>query len=417
MAHPKKIDKLQKKLELEANKEEGVEEIDKLVSLAFDEDPQIRLEVAKRLAQKLEDPRAVLALLELSSDKNKEVQTTAKNILENYNSPDKEAFVSLGKFFEELKEKQIDQEEIQKEKSLMLPQIEKLFTSNKAKEKLLPSIDKIFEKTLSKTKKEKSVLVAQTETIEKEIPKIEEHNIKDKLHADLQAKEKPAQMEELTTRSQNQKQEINEIASIPLPQEIKQKIDSPIFSIPKIEQPPEEIEEENQEQESIPVSFLEIYKRAYLLAITAGIKASDLNKEKKRLINETKKNIALAFKLALKKAQQEGGIESLSGLKVGMKKINTLPLEVIEVLEVNIEKNKKQIPYSKLIVSDGKTSLPFYLDKKKAEGIKKTDHIAIKGAYVDYLLKNPYAQKESEKGELCLFLSKKGQINIIRTNE
>jgi len=48
---------------------EQVDEIDKLVALTFDENPKIRLSVAQDLSKHSEDPRALLALLELSSDK------------------------------------------------------------------------------------------------------------------------------------------------------------------------------------------------------------------------------------------------------------------------------------------------------------------------------------------------------------
>ncbi|MCM8830611.1 MAG: HEAT repeat domain-containing protein [Candidatus Omnitrophica bacterium] len=385
-------DRTQKRLDMENNiKQEFQEgdEIDKLVSLSFDENPATRKECAKKLGNFLSDPRAILALIDLSADKDEEVKQTAKKILENYHSPDKEAFSSLEKFFEKLHENTFVPEEIEKQKSLMLPQVEKLFTSQIAKEKLLPSIEKLFSRKSKKLSDE-------------ELPKGKK---KEDLPLSFFEQEQAKEQKEIATK---QETDLN----FPLPDSIKEKISSPIFSIPKIESL--EKEEEFEEQEKLPSNFLDFYKYAFILASTPGIKASDINKEKKHLISVIKHNISLAFKLAIKKAKQEGGIESLAGLKVGMNKISTLPLEVLDLADVYIPKGKKNLLFLRILLSDGKNSLALYLPKEKGAGIGKGDLITLKNVHVDFIIKNPNATSSSEKGELCFLLSKNSQIIITR---
>ncbi|MFN3910266.1 MAG: HEAT repeat domain-containing protein [Candidatus Anstonellaceae archaeon] len=396
----KSEDKQQKRLIMDnqnigQNAEEG-DEIDRLVSLSFDENPAIREEVAKKLAHFLSDPRAILALIDLSADKNELVKQTAKKVLEKYQSSDKEAFSSLEKFFEKLHESTLVPEELEKQKNLMMPQVEKLFSSQVSKEKLLPSIEKLFSR-----KSKKEVLQATSEQKEKVLASISslegEPKTKEKKEGvDIQQKE--------TTMAAD--------LDFPLPSSVKEKLSSPILSIPKIEHSEELVSEEKEEK--FPISFLDFYKLAFSLASTPGIKASDLTKEKKHLLSVLKHNLSLAFKIAIKKAKQEGGIDSLSGLKIGMKKISTLPLEVLDVSSVSILKGKKAITLVRVLLSDGKSHLPLYLSQEKGLGIKKGDLVSLKNVYVDFIIKNPNASSDHEKGELCFLLSKNSQIIITR---
>ncbi|MEM4137341.1 MAG: HEAT repeat domain-containing protein [Candidatus Anstonellaceae archaeon] len=393
----KSLDKIQKKLPSEIIQQEEGDEIDKLVSLTFDEDSKVREEVAKKLGNYLSDPRAILALIDLSSDKNENVKQAAKKALENYVSPDKEAFSSLEKFFEKIHQSEDEQKEWEAQKSLMFPQVEKLFTSKVAKEKLLPSIEKFFSKRTARPQKslqsDSQPTLTQLEEQQNQQQTIEKSSISLENHSEVEVKSE-------------------EESSFPLPQSIKEKLSSPLLSIPKIDSN-ENLEE--QEEEKLPLSFLDIYKFAYTLATNPTIKAADLNKEKKKLINLTKHNINLAFKLAIKKAKEEGGIDSFSNLKAGMKKLSTLPLEVLDFSWAYITKGKKQLKMARIVLSDGRSTLPLYLEEKRATGITKGDLLVLKNCYVDFLIKNPHAQREDEKGELCLFLSDNSTLSIIRT--
>ncbi|MCX8163666.1 MAG: HEAT repeat domain-containing protein [Candidatus Micrarchaeota archaeon] len=404
----KATDKVQKKFSFQKPvDEDSGDEIDKLVSLTFDENPKVREEVAKKLANHLSDPRAILALIDLSADKHESVKQTAKKVLENYQSPDKEAFSSLEKFFEKIHQSEDEQKEWEAQKSLMFPQVEKLFSSQVAKEKLLPSIEKLFSKRAKHQKHSQSQQANQPTLFElagqeSTVQNIESVESKKSSITEDTIKEKPTS---LSSKEQD--------LDFPLPENIKEKLSSSVLSIPKLEEDDSTLE--SPEEEKLPLSFIDIYKFAFVLASNPATKASDLNKEKKRLLSLTKHNINLAFKLAIKKAKEEGGIDSFSSLKAGMKKLSTLPMKVVEVSPSQITKGKKQIKVNRILLSDGKTSLPLYLDEQKSFGIVAGDYITIKNCYVDYLIKNPSATKESEKGELCLFLSNNGSILISRS--
>ncbi|MDE1798542.1 MAG: HEAT repeat domain-containing protein, partial [Candidatus Micrarchaeota archaeon] len=118
--------------------------IDKLVSLTYDSDPAVRQKAAVELS-KIDDPRAIFALLELSSDKDQGVQGLARAGLENFKE-EKEAIVNLEKIFEARQEgKPIPAEEAQATRSKLMPSIERLFTKHKdMRSKMMPSIEKLF---------------------------------------------------------------------------------------------------------------------------------------------------------------------------------------------------------------------------------------------------------------------------------
>ena len=58
--------------------EDKPDDLDKIVAQAFDSDPQVRLKVANSLS-KIDDPRAIFALMELSSDKDEAVKEVAQH--------------------------------------------------------------------------------------------------------------------------------------------------------------------------------------------------------------------------------------------------------------------------------------------------------------------------------------------------
>jgi hypothetical protein len=69
---------------------------------------------------------------------------------------------------------------------------------------------------------------------------------------------------------------------------------------------------------------------------------------------------------------------------------------------------------SRILLSDGKTSVPLYVPPERAQGIKTGDLISLRSAIADYQIKNPDAASDAEKGELVLKLSKNGQMMITK---
>jgi hypothetical protein len=172
---------------------------------------------------------------------------------------------------------------------------------------------------------------------------------------------------------------------------------------------PQMMEEEGVK---MPRHALYYYKLAYAIALTPGIKASEIKKEKERLMKQAKTGIELAFEIAVKRTHQEG-IENLSGLKPGLKKLSTLPLEVLDNMVVSVPHGKKLLAYNRILLSDGKHQLPLYVQPPRADGIKPGDLLSLRDAMVDYWVKsNPVPG--GQPGELVLLLGKNGQLIVTK---
>jgi hypothetical protein len=213
-------------------------------------------------------------------------------------------------------------------------------------------------------------------------------------------------------QSQAIKQRMEEATNFPIPEYLQPKPPSPVASIPSmLDEPPlEQVVEE--EGVKMPRHALYYYKLAYAIALTPGIKASEIKKHKERLIKEAKQDIELAFELAIKRTHHEG-IESLAGLKPGMKRLSTLPLEVLDNVVVSVPHGKKLVAYNRILLSDGRHQLPLYVQPPRADGIKPGDLLSLRDAMVDYWV-NPNPIAGSPPGELVLLLGKNGQLIVTK---
>ncbi|MCX6773218.1 MAG: HEAT repeat domain-containing protein [Candidatus Micrarchaeota archaeon] len=136
--------------------EDKPDSIDSLVAKAFDSDPHVRLKVAQDLGR-IDDPRAVFALIELSTDKEEIVKVAAQHSLGNFKE-DAETIVSLEKMLQARKDQKsqpvpapaASQSQHQPSTQQMAPSIEKLFSHyepkkrEQVKRKLFPSLQKFF---------------------------------------------------------------------------------------------------------------------------------------------------------------------------------------------------------------------------------------------------------------------------------
>ena len=143
------------------------------------------------------------------------------------------------------------------------------------------------------------------------------------------------------------------------------------------------------------------YKLAYDLARTAGTKKNALMREQKRIIANLKKDVELAFKLAMGKVEEEGS-PTLSGLKPGMKRLCFAPMQVLSVSEMQFGKKGA---YAKIVITDGQKSVPLLVPSEKARGISASDQLSLRDAQADYLV---------ETSELVLLLPPKSKMLISR---
>jgi hypothetical protein len=118
-------------------------EIAKIISLTFDSNPHVRIGAARKLSDS-SDPAALLALLELANDKNKEVSRVANEILEKtkLNKPDMLPLTELFKGVDfsggAAKSEEIpgiDSEEEIKRKERIIDPIQKAFERSIGKER------------------------------------------------------------------------------------------------------------------------------------------------------------------------------------------------------------------------------------------------------------------------------------------
>ncbi|MFA5108892.1 MAG: hypothetical protein WC492_05195 [Candidatus Micrarchaeia archaeon] len=404
-----------------------IDEIDKLVSLTFDENPKIRKKVVEDLSKHSQDPRALLALFELSSDKDAQISIIAKSALGSYKQTDAEAFTSLEKFFADTRrEAPESQEELQTAQNRLMPSLEKLFSKNVVRDKLMPSLEKLFSHSSSSShqasqKNASDGELSSIEFVHSRKALLEQAEKSVGIPVSMQAPEELREKRYVSSQTQTSfaskdkhptQAQLDDAADFPLPEHLENIVHSPVASIPIMGD--EIVSDLRQAEDNLPISRLDYYKWAYTFAIKPGIKASDIKKEKLRLIKEIQQNIDVAFRLAVARAREEG-IDSLSGLKPGMKKLTTLPLEVVDHQLVCIPKGKtKTIELSRLLLSDGKQSLPLYVAPSRAEGIRTGDLVSLRGAFVDYLIKDAAAPEDAKKGELVFRLSKHGQLIVTK---
>lgn len=529
--------------------------IDKLVSLTYDSNSEVRRQAAQALA-KIDDPRAVFALLELGADKDPAVQDLARSSLDHFKGEEKETLVSLEKIFEARQEGKPPPQDIAEARQKLMPSLERLFSKNKAaRDRLMPSIEKLFSwmpnpsagghpagpassapasnapaayattrslqppastHASSPTSRASFEQVATAHLTEEEKEKAsaeraeasasmrapapsaysgssdaggdgdEDDDASDALPASVPISQhsdplasvqsiRPSAKSALeqaeadvgvpahlrssddlrrmrggagyssqarafesdaplsgprpgaglsggafasgqrshpSSSSSSMQARMEEATNFPVPEYLQPKAPSPTSAIPAMmeEAAPEPMLEE--EGVKMPRHALYYYKLAYAISMTPGIKASEVKKERERLIKEAKADIELAFELALKRTQAEG-IESLSGLKPGMKKLSTLPLEVLDNVVVSVPHGKKLLAYNRLLLSDSKHQMPLYVPPPRADGIRCGDLLSLRDAYVDYWVKSNPAPGGSP-GELVLMLGKNGQLIVTK---
>ncbi|MCX8197357.1 MAG: HEAT repeat domain-containing protein [Candidatus Micrarchaeota archaeon] len=346
-----------RQISLAETSEEKPDQIDSLVAKAFDSDPKVRLHVAQELG-KIDDPRAVFALIELSSDKDEQVRTAAQRSLDNFKE-EKDAIISLEKLLAERKESP-QPSSSSKVSQLMAPTIEKLFSHyepqkrESVKRKLLPSLQKLF----GFSKQDLDPLQGLD-------------------HIAPEMKEEMAAKEE---------QKPQNAANFPLE---------------KHQEPPLEEAEEQQQKEEFEQSKL--FEIAYRIATTPGFGKADLKREQNRILSSFKKELSLAFKMAAAKAAQEG-LASLSNLKPGMKNLSFAEMQVISVSDAPIASSKKKA-YVKLRISDGQKEQALLVPQERASGISPQDKIILKNVWVDFLV---------ESNEVVLVVKPKSKILVVK---
>lgn len=371
--------------------EDKPDSTDSLVAKAFDSDPKVRLKVAQDLG-KIDDPRAVFALIELSSDKEEAVKIAAQKSLGQFKE-EAETIVSLEKMLAERKEQKAQPSTPQAVSQSMVPTIEKLFSHyepNKresVKKKLFPSLQKLF--GFSK----------------QDLDPLQEL---EKIGSQPSAPQVPEQEKDSGIPAENapnfpfgQKKE-------PMPEkrdlvEIEEGDHEPAIPASGTEAEYEEdgpTEEEKEHMQQVAENRL--YSLAYRIATTPGMGKAELKREQNRLLANFKKEVGLAFKLAEERAAEEG-LASLSNLKPGMKNLSFAEMQVVSISDAGYGARKK--PFAKVRLSDGHKEAAVLIPSERAHGIAQQDRLILKGVSVDFLV---------EGNEVVLVVKNKSRVMVVK---
>ena len=397
--------------------EQATANISKLVSLTFDESPEVRKQAALSLGA-IDDPAAVFALVELTYDKDPSVRELAQTCLEGKRKTEPElmsfaSIFSAGAKKEERKEEKVPADAREK----MLRPITEIFEkrlgkerAEMAKSKLMPSIEKVYQKAQHQggKKKEENRKVMQeflTNYLEvmSDLDRIGDGSapMEAEAHAaeapSAPAAEAPAAPAASTETAEPALAE-SELEVVGRPAETD-RISEEIASLEL-----QELEElkEREEIEHLPDTF---FKKAYEIMMVSGGDEEMMKQEMNRMIADAQREIGLAFRMARKKFK-EMKVTNITKIKDGMRNVNTELLLVKSADSAEYQRTKKNKGiYTRVLVNDeaGNEGV-VYLFEDRGTALKSGMRIkVVKGQ----------AKTFEFSGETALTLGKKGNVYIV----
>jgi len=405
-------------------------DLNKYVSLTFDESPEVRKQAAHSLGQ-MDDPAAIFALMELSFDKDTTVRDTAVELL-NKRKQNEAELMSFAEVFatdkeekaEKGKERKSDKKDDRSEqdkKDRVLSPISKLFERHLGKEKaeavkskMMPAIEKIYQKAKSRgddsegheetgRKAMQEFLTSYLEVIS-DIESIE--------GAKLGALA-PAEALAVTAPGAEPKAVVVDVApvhaetaapSISMDLEIvggRSEAPAEISAeIAAMEQ--QEVTELKEEEgiESLPDTY---FKKAYEVMMLSDGDETLMRTQMTRMLEDAKREIALAFKMA-KKRFKDNNVTNLTLIKDGMRNINTDTLTVRAAESSSYQKTKtKSVAVTRALLNDDQgNEAILYLPEDRGLALKAGMRIKVQKAMV-----------KSFPAETALVIGRKGNVYIV----
>lgn len=384
--------------------------INKLVSLTFDENPEVRKEAARSLARH-GDPAALFALVELSYDKDPSVRETAMDLLDKAKKEEPEVMSFAKIFSSKPSKKSEEKQDVPTEsKEKVLAPITQLFEKRLGKEradlvkqKMMPQIEKMYLKSKGPHKKdgERKVMQEFLTNYLEVISDLEQVGggqpdalVEATVHEEL-PQDASHEVEEVGVASDALSGEIEEVG---LSADVGQ-ISAEVNELDHVQQ--EEIKEE-EDMRALPDTF---FKKAYEVMMLSGGDDKIMAKEMKDMISRAKKEITLAFNLAKKKFK-ETKITNITKLRNGMRNVNTDPLTVklVENMEYQRTKTKKDT-FTRVVVSDDEENEGvLYLFDERGTSVLPGQKIQIQKGL---------AKTFKFSGETALTLGKKSNVYIV----
>lgn len=380
------------------------QELEKMVSLTFDEDPRVRRDVAKKLAE-IDDPAASFALIELTYDKDQGIKKLAKELISKYKKQDYE-LISFSELFGAGREVRKPEPGVQEE------------TPGDKKERMLAPIEKVFEKKLGK---EKAKLIRQ-----KMMPSIEKIYLKNTAGQAPTDKSKKEAMQEFITSYFDVISDIERIGPIEGMEEhgkvvVEDRIDvDGMRPLPKEFKATQKHEAETMEGTAeglMEIDFNEpglpkiraqggdtsFFMRAYETMMLSEGDEKVMKNEMKRLQRQAEDDIKLAFQLARDKFKEER-ITDLTKIKDGMRNINTELLVVAHVENVPFKHGKEKIMVTRVVVKDGDGNEGVvYLSDNRGLWLKPEMRVKVIDGYA----------KVVDDSTAILLSPKKGSVHVV----
>ncbi|GEM_PF-457684 len=381
------------------------QELQKLISLTFDESPEVRKKAAISISKIDDDPGAMFALVELGYDKDPSVRDVANKIL------DKKKLVKseLMSFSEVFSYKPKEQKE----------ETEAVFTETKRK--IFYPIEQIFEKRLGKEKAE-IVKKKMMPTLEKvymrsraepqQKPEVMETERREALQQFLTTYldaisdfNGPSRPPEQTHLEEEELEHVESADSIELLDNVsstegerKENIESIMQEVDSVrEETPEELD--NKFFNKAPDTLV---KRAYEVMMYSGGDQKMMKKEMRRMLRSAVHDIKLAFKLAREKFQ-EYRIIKLSELREKMRNVTTDTLIVQTVEDVEFKKARSSTFAIRIVAEDSQGGEGvIYLFEGRGQGVRKGMSIKVEKGYVKVI-----------NGETALTISSRGNVYIV----
>lgn len=382
--------------------------INKLVSLTFDEDPKVRKQAALALGA-MDDPAAVFALVELTYDKDMSVRETAQQFLEKKKQTEPELMSFASIFSSGSKAESKEENEPLDAKEKMLRPITQIFERRLGKEKaevarnkMMPTIEKIYLKAHqhgSKKKDEEAGRKVMQEFLTSYLEVMSDlDRIGDGPTPALRQEHPEPIMQSNTPAKEASEELATDLDEIGKPAELD-KVSTEIASMES-----EELVEmrEREEIEHLPDTF---FKKAYESMMLSGGDEDVMRQEMNRMIEDARREIGLAFRLAKKKFK-EMKITNITKIKDGMRNINTDTLLVKSAENSEYRKTKKtKGVYTRVLVNDDSGNEGVvYLFEDRGSGIRPGMRIkVIRGM----------AKTFDFSGETALSLGKKSNVYIV----
>ena len=298
------------------------QEIEQWVRTCFDPKPEKRMEAAKALEKHIKNPNALFAIIELTHDRDSRVRQLAREMMDNAKATYRSETV-----------KKLD---------------ESLF------------------KSLEEAQKQEQEVREKLEKVEDAI--LTEGDVKKAFNL-----LKDFSVDEMDEESIPEGEQLSEDDAVNLLEGIKSLDDLTEIQIRKLDSFHTSVEKSA------------IYRYIYNFIQTKGAGKKEITREKKRMVDDYKRKVSLAFDVAWYNIKRQELRYQIAALKDGMKRIDVESVIVTDISEKSIKKGRRFVHCMRIVVQDQSGSIPAYIEKNRGEGIKLEDNLDLEKISVQML--------------------------------